>query len=64
MADYTKYVRDRLNEHGWSFLRRGKGSHDIWTKKPTGEIVSVSKNIKSRHTANSILKKAGIGAKF
>ena len=64
MADYTNPVRDKLNEHGWSFHRHGKGSHDIWIKQSTGVTVSVSKNIKSKHTANGILKKAGINQKF
>ena len=64
MADYTNPVRDRLDENGWSFHRRGKGSHDIWIKQATGETVSVSTNIKSKHTANGILKKAGISQKF
>ena len=64
MADYTKTVRDRLDEHGWCFHRHGKGSHDIWIKQATGQTVSVSKNIKSKHTANGIFKKAGISPKL
>ena len=61
MADYTKTVKNILDEHGWSFHRHGKGSHDIWIK--SSESVVVLKNIKSRHTANGILKKAGIDKK-
>ena len=64
MADYTKPVREKLDEHGWSFHRRGKGSHDIWIKPVTNETVSVSIKIKSKQTANGILKKAGIRYKF
>ena len=64
MADYTKPVRDKLNEHGWRFHRRGKGNHDIWINMKTNEMVTVSNNIKSKHTANGILKKAGVNYKF
>ena len=64
MADYTKPVRDVLDKSGWTFHRRGKGSHDIWIKSATNETVSVSKSIKSKQTANGILKKAGINHKF
>ena len=64
MADYTKLIRDILDEHGWSFHRHGKGSHDIWIKRVTNETVSVSNKIKSKQTANGILKKAGISKKF
>ena len=64
MADYTKPVRDILDRQGWVFHRHGKGSHDIWIKPTTNETVSVSTRIKSKHTANGILKKAGINQKF
>ena len=64
MADYTKPVRDILDKHGWSFYRHRKGSHDIWINSITNKTVSVSKNIKSKHTANGILKKAGISRKI
>jgi hypothetical protein len=30
MAEYEKRVRDKLKEHGCSFVRHGKGDHDIW----------------------------------
>jgi len=64
MADYTQPVRDILDKHGWNFHRHGKGSHDIWIMPTTNETVTVSKSIKSKHTANGILKKAGINHKF
>ena len=64
MADYTKPVRDVLDNHGWMFHRHGKGSHDIWIKPETQKTVSVSKNIKSKQTANGIFKKAGISYRF
>ena len=64
MAEYEKKVRDVLKKHGWTFKRRGKGDHDIWHDPITKNSVSVDGVIKSRHTANSILKEAKIDFKF
>jgi len=30
MAEYEKKVREILKENGCTFVRRGKGDHDIW----------------------------------
>ena len=30
MADFEKKVREILREYGCSFVRHGKGDHDIW----------------------------------
>jgi predicted RNA binding protein YcfA (HicA-like mRNA interferase family) len=62
MNGYEKEVKAVLTEHGWYFLRRGKGSHDIWTNGK--DCVSVNNVCKSRHTANGIMKDAGINKKF
>ena len=64
MAEFEKRVREVLLENGCHFHRRGKGSHDIWFSSITNEPVTVAKKIKSRHTANAILKRAGIKYKF
>ncbi|MCL2500913.1 MAG: type II toxin-antitoxin system HicA family toxin [Defluviitaleaceae bacterium] len=53
-------MRELLKQHGCYFVRQGKGSHEGWFSPITNKPVSVSMNIKSRHTANAILKKAGI----
>ena len=63
MKDFGKPVRDRLGESGCSFLRHGKGDHDIWTTQQGRRIV-VPVQIKSRHTANGILKEAGLTKAF
>ncbi len=60
MADYEKQVRDILSRHGCRFIRHGKGDHDIWYSQLTNLHITVDGKIKSRHTANSILKRAGI----
>ena len=64
MAEYEKRVRDILSQNGCSFLRRGKGDHDIWFSPITNRHVTVYTKIKSRHTANAILKQSGIIFRF
>lgn len=63
MNGYEKQVKDLLRKHGYEYFRSGKGSHEIW-KNSQGMFVTVNHNCKSRHTANSIMKEAGIDYKF
>jgi len=53
-----------LREHGCAFHRQGKGDHEIWWSPITSRMVTVDGKIKSRHTANRILKDAGIEKRF
>jgi predicted RNA binding protein YcfA (HicA-like mRNA interferase family) len=64
MAEYEKKVRDILKQNGCYFVRRGKGDHDIWYSPTTNCHVTVDSKIKSRHTANEILKQSGISHHF
>ena len=64
MAEYEKKVREILSEHGCTFSRRGKGDHDIWYSPITNRSITVDTKIKSRHTANAIMKQSGIDFKF
>jgi predicted RNA binding protein YcfA (HicA-like mRNA interferase family) len=64
MAEYEKKVREQLRRHGCAFVRRGKGDHDIWYSPITGCHVTVDSKIKSRHTANAIMKQSGISFRF
>jgi predicted RNA binding protein YcfA (HicA-like mRNA interferase family) len=64
MAEYEKKVRKILKQNGCTFVRHGKGSHDVWESPNTIEPIPVPIHIKSRHTANEILKQAGIDHKF
>lgn len=63
MKDFGRPVRDALSRAGCAFLRRGKGDHDIWTTQG-GKRLIVPFKIKSRHTANGILKDAGLPKAF
>lgn len=64
MAEYEKKVREILKDKGCSFVRHGKGDHDIWYSPIVNKSFPVDSKIKSRHTANSVLKEAGIGKQF
>ncbi|MCL2336523.1 MAG: type II toxin-antitoxin system HicA family toxin [Firmicutes bacterium] len=60
MAEYEKKVREILRENNCMFVRHGKGDHDIWYSPITDKHVTVDNKIKSRHTANAIMKQSGI----
>ena len=64
MADYENKVRDILCQNGCYFVRHGKGGHDIWYSPTTKIHITVDGKIKSRHTANAILRQCGISYKF
>ena len=63
MADYTKQVINLLTKNGCYFIRRGKGSHKIWYSPLCKRPFTVVDKIVNRHTANGILKDAGIDEK-
>ena len=64
MADYTRPLKLLLREAGCEFERQGKGDHEIWYSPITGIRFVVDQNIISRHTANGVLKQAGLPKKF
>ena len=64
MAEYEKKVREKLAENGCTFLRQGKGDHEIWFSPITKLPITVDGKIASRHTANGIMKRAGISWHF
>jgi hypothetical protein len=64
MSDYGPAVRKILLEHSCWFHRQGKGDHEIWCSPHTKRPFTVDGTIKSRHTANGILKQAGLPKAF
>ena len=64
MAEYERKVREILSGHGCRFVRRGKGDHDIWYSPITDRHITVDSKIKSRHTANAIMKQSGIDVRL
>jgi hypothetical protein len=50
MADnYTPRVKAILSENGCTFVRRGKGDHEIWQSPISNRRFMVDSFIKSRH---------------
>ena len=64
MAEYEKKVRKILSEKGCVFVRRGKGDYDIWHSPISNRNFTVDGKIKSRFTANEIMKQSGIEFRF
>lgn len=64
MAEYEKKIREILSKNSCVFIRHGKGDHDIWYSPVTKINITVDSKIKSRHTANAILKQSGIDYRF
>ncbi|MCY4129555.1 MAG: type II toxin-antitoxin system HicA family toxin [Gammaproteobacteria bacterium] len=65
MSDFAPDVKKSLREGGFREIRRGKGSHAIWGHPEGGSVkLSVPDKIFSRHTANDILKSAGLQKKL
>jgi hypothetical protein len=64
MNDYGPAVRKHLRDHDCHFVRQGKGDHEVWESPISGKRFPVDRTIKSRHTANGILKQAGLPKKF
>lgn len=63
-SSFTPQVKRVLAAHGCQFERQGKGDHEIWSSPITQRRFVVDGQIKSRHTANAVLKQAGIAAHF
>lgn len=63
-ASYTKNLKKILAENGCKFVRQGKGDHEFWESPITGKRFPVDSHIKSRHTANEVLKQAGLKKTF
>ena len=62
--DYYRQVVKALRIQGFERVRQGKGSHEIWASTAIGIKVAVPGNLRSRHTANGILRDAGCDAKL
>ena len=64
MADYYRDVIRLLKDGGYELKRQGRGDHEIWWNPQTGVHVTVDRKLKSRFTANGILKEAGLPKTF
>jgi predicted RNA binding protein YcfA (HicA-like mRNA interferase family) len=64
MGSLYRDLREILKAAGCTFVRQGKGSHEIWHSPVNGANFSVPVTIKSHWTANGILKQAGLPLAF
>ncbi|MFN0193127.1 MAG: type II toxin-antitoxin system HicA family toxin [Aestuariivirga sp.] len=60
---YPELIR-LLKTAGCHFVRQGKGSHEIWFSPKTNRTFSVPRNTRKPHTANGVLKDAGLPKGF
>ncbi len=61
--DYYPDLVRILAAAGWLKSAGGKGSHEKWVHPVSGRAVIVPRS-KSRHTANEVLKQAGLPKAF
>ena len=64
MASLYRELVAILRENGCTPVRQGKGSHEIWHSPITGRNLAVPVHIPSKHTANAILRQAGLPKAF
>ena len=64
MAELYRELVAILRANGCELVRSGKGSHEIWYSPVSHRHVTVPRTTKSRHTANDVLKQAGLPKAF
>ena len=64
MVGYTATLKRLLKDAGCELVRTGKGDHEVWHSPITDINFPVDSDIKSRHTANKVLKDAGLKKVF
>jgi hypothetical protein len=64
MAGFTRTLKQLLIEAGCYKHSSGKGDHENWYSPITKIKFTVDADIKSRHTANGVLKQAGLEKAF
>jgi len=64
MASYTPEVKEILRAHGCHIEGPGKDDHQIWYSPLTPRRFPVDNKNLSRHTANAVLRQAGIAKQF
>jgi predicted RNA binding protein YcfA (HicA-like mRNA interferase family) len=64
VANFTRKLKKTLTAAGCYFVRQGRGDHEIWYSPLTNINFTVDNAILSRHTANGVLKEAGLPKQF
>jgi hypothetical protein len=63
-SGHYRELRRILVEHGCTFVRQGKGDHEIWRSPINGRSFAVNVGTRKRFTANAVLKQAGIDVRL
>jgi predicted RNA binding protein YcfA (HicA-like mRNA interferase family) len=63
-VEYAHQIRRIPRDAGYEFERQGKGDHEIRRHRETGKRVTLDVGTRKRHTANKILKGAGLPKAF
>jgi len=63
-SSFTPQLKKILLSQGCHFERQGKGDHEIWFSPLSQHRFVVDSDIRSRHTANAVLKQAGLEKQF
>ena len=61
---YARALKMMLLEAGCFLVRQGKGDHEVWWSPMNGKRFPVDSKILSRHSANGVLKLAGLPKRF
>jgi hypothetical protein len=61
---YTRDLKKFLKNGGCKYVRPGHGDHEPWYSPKTDTHFPVDSKILSRHTANEVLKQAGLPKAF
>ncbi len=64
MRSFTPEVKRVLKENGCFFVRMARGDHEFWHSPVSKRSFVVDGTIKSRHTANEVMKQAGLEYRF
>jgi hypothetical protein len=64
LADLERKLLKILREAGCTFVRNGKGDHQIWWSPISKINFTVDAGITSRNMANIVLKQAGLPKQF
>ena len=61
---FGETLRKLLRDAGYGLARQRRGDHEIWQSPVTGARFVVDGRILSRHTANAVLRQAGLPKQF
>jgi len=60
VSSYGRRLKQLLTRHGCTFVRHGKGDHEIWHSPKTDRNFTVDAGTRKKFTAKAVLKQAGI----